>query len=288
MELRELQTFQTIVATRNFSKAATLLGYTQSTVSMQMRHLEADLGQKLLTYQNRQVQLTPAGRQLLPLVDRVLNDTAAITQWQQQEVGSLRVAAPESLTLSLIAPALRAFSRAFPQVQLRLQNATCLHNEEQLLRGNVDVAFMLWPSQPNRQLIDADLGRQAMTLVTAAPAPTFAQLLTDSRATFIINEPECSYRRQFETAVWQQHQRQFPTMELPSIAAIKASVSYGLGFSYLPTTMVAPELATGQLVAVPTDIDNHIHAHGLIPRVGKASRWSQELIRLTQEMAGKM
>lgn len=268
MEIRELLTFKTIVATRSFSKAADQLGYTQSTVSMQIQRLEAELGTKLLTYQQRRVQVTEAGQRLLPLVEQTLTSFDDVTHWatRTQEMGRLRIAAPESLTISLLATKLQDFQQQWPLIELQLQNATCLHNEEALLRHEVDVAFMMWPSQPDVRLVDHDLGLQDIVLVASRANLTYEALLADRTATFVINEPDCSYRNQFETALWQQHQRKFRTMMLPSIAAIKATVINGVGFSYLPRKMVQQELTAGELFEVPTDIDNHVHAHLLTRR----------------------
>lgn len=263
MDIRELLTFKTISETRNFSKAADILGYTQSTVSMQIKSLETELGAKLFEYKKRQVTITDAGLQLLPLVNRTLDNFTDIKQWNQQDqkTGIIRIAAPESLTISLVAEKLKQFKNLYPKVQIELQNATCLHNEEILLRGEVDVAFMMWPSKPSKKLIDHDLGEQKIVLVTGESKQTFPKILNDNQANFIINEPECSYRNQFETAVWQQHQRQFRTTSLPSIAAIKATVENGLGFSYLPLAMVKDEIEDGRLFVVKTDIVNQVHGH---------------------------
>ncbi|WP_338232291.1 LysR family transcriptional regulator [Companilactobacillus muriivasis] len=261
MDVRELITFKTISETRNFSKAADILGYTQSTVSMQIKNLELELGAKLFEYKKRQVSITDAGLQLLPMVEKTLESFSDIKKWNQTETsGILKIAAPESLTISVLAPKLQQFQKLYPQVQLGLQNATCLHNEEVLLRGDVDIAFMMWPSKPSKRLIDHDLGEQKMVLVSSQKQ-TFQQLLNDSQATFVINEPECSYRNQFETSVWQQHQRQFRTISLPSIAAIKSVVIGGLGFSYLPWEMVKMEVENDQLFVIKTDIVNHVHGH---------------------------
>ncbi|WP_338215737.1 LysR family transcriptional regulator [Companilactobacillus muriivasis] len=261
MDVRELITFKTISETRNFSKAADILGYTQSTVSMQIKSLELELGAKLFEYKKRQVSITDAGLQLLPMVEKTLESFSDIKKWNQTETsGILKIAAPESLTISVIAPKLQQFQKLYPQVQLELQNATCLHNEEVLLRGDVDIAFMMWPSKPSKRLIDHDLGEQKMVLVSSQKQ-TFQQLLNDSQATFVINEPECSYRNQFETSVWQQHQRQFRTISLPSIATIKSVVIGGLGFSYLPWEMVKMEVENDQLFVIKTDIINHVHGH---------------------------
>ncbi|WP_137619731.1 LysR family transcriptional regulator [Companilactobacillus heilongjiangensis] len=261
MDVRELITFKTVSETRNFSKAADILGYMQSTVSMQIKSLELELGAKLFEYKKRQVSITDAGLQLLPMVEKTLESFSDIKKWNQTETsGILKIAAPESLTISVIAPKLQQFQKLYPHVQLELQNATCLHNEEVLLRGDVDIAFMMWPSKPSKRLIDHDLGEQKMVLVSSQKQ-TFQQLLNDSQATFVINEPECSYRNQFETSVWQQHQRQFRTISLPSIAAIKSVVIGGLGFSYLPWEMVKMEVENDQLFVIKTDIINHVHGH---------------------------
>lgn len=198
---------------------------------------------------------------LLPMVEKTLESFSDIKKWNQTETsGILKIAAPESLTISVIAPKLQQFQKLYPHVQLELQNATCLHNEEVLLRGDVDIAFMMWPSKPSKRLIDHDLGEQKMVLVSSQKQ-TFQQLLNDSQATFVINEPECSYRNQFETSVWQQHQRQFRTISLPSIAAIKSVVIGELGFSYLPWEMVKMEVENDQLFVIKTDIINHVHGH---------------------------
>ena len=261
MDVRELITFKTVSETRNFSKAADILGYTQSTVSMQIKSLELELGAKLFEYKKRQVSITDAGLQLLPMVEKTLESFSDIKKWNQTETsGILKIAAPESLTISVIAPKLQQFQKLYPHVQLELQNATCLHNEEVLLRGDVDIAFMMWPSKPSKRLIDHDLGEQKMVLVSSQKQ-TVQQLLNDSQAPFVINEPECSYRNQFETSVWQQHQRQFRTISLPSIAAIKSVVIGELGFSYLPWEMVKMEVENDQLFVIKTDIINHVHGH---------------------------
>ncbi|KRL31942.1 hypothetical protein FD33_GL001380 [Companilactobacillus paralimentarius DSM 13238 = JCM 10415] len=272
-----------ISETRNFSKAAELLGYTQSNISMQIKNLEAELGTKLFEYQKRQVIITQTGIELLPLVTKTLENFSEIKTWNQEveQTGILKIAAPESLTISMVAPMLKRFKQKYPQVQIELQNATCLHNEETLLRGEVDVAFMMWPSRPSKKLIDHDLGEQEMVLVVPTDSKvSFQKLLNDRNTQFIINEPECSYRNQFETAVWQQHQRQFRTTSLDGIAAIKAAVVNELGFSYLPLTMVENEIKNQKLRIVKTDIVNHVHAHLLTRDYKEKSNLISEFIKM--------
>lgn len=281
MEIRQLLTLQMIAELHSFSAAADRLDYTQSTVSMQMHKLEDEVGSALLQYEHRRVELTAAGLAMMPRVARMLQDYRELQHFSHtaNQYGKLKIAAPESLTISMVATKLQEFQRQQPNIDIHLQNATCLHNEDALIRGDVDVAFMMWPSKPKPQLVDHDLGEQNIVLV-ASHVTSFENLINDRQATFIINEPDCSYRNQFETSLWQQHQRRFRTLMLPSIAAIKAAVINGLGFSYLPETMVKNELENGQLTAISTDIENHIHAHLLTRESGGNDNWISQFTHL--------
>ena len=59
MELRQLQTFVTITQTESFSRAAEVLGYTQSALTVQIRLLENELGVKLFDRMGKRQR--PAG-----------------------------------------------------------------------------------------------------------------------------------------------------------------------------------------------------------------------------------
>ena len=62
MEIRQLTTFQTIVQRGSFLRAAEALDVAQSTVTLHVQQLEAELGVQLFTRQGRRMQLTEAGR----------------------------------------------------------------------------------------------------------------------------------------------------------------------------------------------------------------------------------
>ena len=66
MELRLLETFLQVAATRNFTRAARALGYSQSNVSAQIARLEQEVGAPLFDRIGRGVFLTSYGERLLP------------------------------------------------------------------------------------------------------------------------------------------------------------------------------------------------------------------------------
>ena len=65
MEIRNLLTFVHVAELNSFTKAANVLGYSQSTVSFQIKQLETELGCLLFERINHTLILTDKGRELL-------------------------------------------------------------------------------------------------------------------------------------------------------------------------------------------------------------------------------
>jgi DNA-binding transcriptional LysR family regulator len=93
MDLRHLQTFKVIAETGSFVQAAERLQYAQSTLTLHIQQLEAELGVELFDRQRRKIQLTAAGHTLLIHTQHVLNQV----EQMQQDLSDL--AAGESGTL---------------------------------------------------------------------------------------------------------------------------------------------------------------------------------------------
>ena len=89
MEFRQIQTFMQISQVKNFSKAAELLGYSQSAVTVQIRQLETELGVRLFDRTGKKVTLTPSGKEFWIHANKIIdemykakdamNDTAAVS-----------------------------------------------------------------------------------------------------------------------------------------------------------------------------------------------------------------
>ena len=77
MDTRKLEALLTAVELGSFTRAAEVLGYTQSGLTHMMNSLEKDIGFTVLVRGRSGVQLTPAGQRLLPLVRDCLASTSA-------------------------------------------------------------------------------------------------------------------------------------------------------------------------------------------------------------------
>ena len=71
MDLKNLTTFIHVAELNSFTKAAAVLGYSQSTVSFQIRQLETELNAQLFERINHTVALTEKGREVLDYAQRI-------------------------------------------------------------------------------------------------------------------------------------------------------------------------------------------------------------------------
>jgi LysR family nitrogen assimilation transcriptional regulator len=76
MDIRQLRYFSMVARMSSFSRAATALKMTQSSLSKQIGNLEDHLGKRLLVRNGRGVVPTEAGLRLLPYAQRILDQLA--------------------------------------------------------------------------------------------------------------------------------------------------------------------------------------------------------------------
>ena len=72
MEIRQLETFVHVAQLQSFSRAAEVLGYTQSAITVQIRLLENELETRLFDRTGKRVVLTPSGKEFMGHASRKL------------------------------------------------------------------------------------------------------------------------------------------------------------------------------------------------------------------------
>ena len=100
MEIRNLLSFVQVAEHNSFTKAARLLGYSQSTISFQIKQLEDELGCLLFERINHTISLTEKGKELLQYAQKISRMTEEFNQQLNEEtvhLGSLHILAPDSI-----------------------------------------------------------------------------------------------------------------------------------------------------------------------------------------------
>lgn len=145
VNLRALQYFVVLAEELNFSRAAQRLHVAQPALSQQIRRLERDLGAELVDRGQRPLRLTEAGsylhteaRQILASCEQAALDTREIGLGAK---GWLSLGFTRSAMYSVLPPALKAFHRAFPAVELKLFEMVTEEQADALRDGRIHVGI---------------------------------------------------------------------------------------------------------------------------------------------------
>lgn len=138
--LTALTAFETAARLGSFTRAAAELGVTQAAISRQVHVLEADFGFPLFLRLHRKVELTEKGRVLFAAAGDAFNliaDTAADLRAEGLEE-ELAISATISFAHFWLMPRIAAFSRAHPEIKLRIITQDARTN---ISAGDVDLAL---------------------------------------------------------------------------------------------------------------------------------------------------
>jgi DNA-binding transcriptional LysR family regulator len=151
VDLDLLRVFVLIAEGRSFTRAAELVGRTQSAVSMQVKRLEETLGQDVLQRsKGGAIELTPHGEYLLGRARQILslNDEVLGTFRAPAIAGTVRLGTPDDYALSYLPPILKRFAETHPSVQVDVLCAPSSELLERLGDGDLDLALISAGNEP--------------------------------------------------------------------------------------------------------------------------------------------
>lgn len=285
MDLKYLNTFRVIVEEGSFSKAARRLNYTQSTITFQIGQLEQELSTTLFEKIGRKMVLTKAGEHLIPYVDEVLSSVNKLQSFEsglEQYQGNLRIGIAETQLCYRMAPVLKELHTQAPKARLFLRSMNCYDIRDALIDGTLDMGVFYEDVQGfGTTLTTYPLSSHPLALV-ASPlaAEQYPDFITSDQKIplpLIINEKDCIFRQIFEQYLREKSIILAHTIELWSIPTIKTLVKNDVGISFLPLFTIREELDRGELVRIPTELDDKtitaVCAH-------HKNKWISPLMRL--------
>ncbi|MGG3884029.1 LysR family transcriptional regulator [Brevibacillus panacihumi] len=271
MELRQLITFRTVASTLNFTRAAEVLGYVPSNVTMQMKALEDELGVRLFDRLGRQLVLTMAGKRFLTHIQSVLDklDEARSAVHDNENLsGTLTISANEVICAYRLPVVFRLFRSRYPGVRLIFRSVPNQELKQTLFEGTADVVFMLDEPIRSSGLAVEPLVEETFRLFAAPDHPlaqrTELELEDFHGEVFLTNEKGCPYRTMFDRSFEKEGIDRITYLEFQSAEAIKQCAISGIGIAFLPEVVTEAEVERGELVALPWQIpDLHVHTQML-------------------------
>jgi len=254
---RQLRVFAEVARQGSVLRASEVLHLTPPAVSLQIKEIESQVGQRLFDRANRRITLSTAGEYFLVYARRLLGTLKeaedAMARFARLETGRLTIGMVSSAKYFL--PQLLArFHTEHPAVDVRLR----LGNREQLVAlmeaNEVDLCVM------GRAPVDFASRAEPFAMhphvLVTSPTHRFAraesvpaQALADEP--FIVREPASGTRTAMQEYLDRYRLKPSFVMEMPSNEAIKQAVMAGMGVSLLSLHTIGLEWQSG-LIAAPT------------------------------------
>jgi len=172
MDLRQLEYFVRVAELGSFTRAAIALNVAQPALSRQVRLLEVELRQNLLTRNGRGALPTEVGKLLLAHGRGILHQVARAREELGRVRGSLagRVAVGMATSLArvLTVPLVRAHQTELPDAALAISEGLSVALQESLVTGRLDIA-VLYNAQPGAEIDITPLVEEDLLLVQRRP-----------------------------------------------------------------------------------------------------------------------
>ena len=265
MTLTELKYIVAVARAKHFGHAAEACFVAQPTLSVAIKKLEDELGVVLFERGGAEVSVTPLGSQIIAQAERVLEQTAAITELAKQNkdplAGPLRLGVIYTVGPYLPPPLVKNLIDQVPQMPLILQENFTVRLIELLRQGELDAAIMALPLPEHGMSMQVLYDEPFVVAMPrqhpwAARKEISAQDLK-SETMLLLGNGHC-FRDQVLEVCPEMARFSAPgngmqrTFEGSSLETIRHMVASGIGLTVLPRASV-PDMDTkdGMLAFVP-------------------------------------
>ena len=266
LDLMKLHAFVYAAESLSFSKAAKRLHVTQPTVSHHIKNLEQELGIDLFERTGSELQLTEAGRILLPWARKLIRQSIDLQEMmdslQNEIVGSIRIACSTTSGKYLLPQLAARFHEQYPWVKIKILSCTPAYVIPHLLEDDANLGVV------SREVSEESLEHQEffedhIILIAAADHP-WAQLPyiepSDMLDEPFIMRERGSGTRQVLLDMLNRHDISIDDLdvylEVGNAEAIVETVAAGFGVSFVSRLAAVCALEQDKIVEVPVvDLD---------------------------------
>ena len=255
MDLRSLNIFIEAAELGSFTRTGEKLGYSQPTVSFQIKQLEKELGVQLFDRIGHTVSLTDAGRDALRYAQNIchMSQEMILGSAQRREPnGVLRLGMADSLCAPLITGGFARFREVYPKVSLHVITCDTGALLEALDHNEVDMICTMDDHVYDTNYVIADeeeigvhfvvspknelAGREQVGIEQLLPQP------------FLLTEKGMSYRRLMDEQLARNSQEIQPVLETGRADLICSLAEENAGIAFLPDYVTEESVRQGRLV----------------------------------------
>lgn len=253
MELRNLITFIHVAELGSFTKAAEQLGYSQSTVSFQIKQLEEELGCLLFERINHTITLTERGHELVSYAHgvRALMDEFKENLTKEELSGSIHIVTPDSICDDMINSHYIDFHEKYPSISIRFTTGDSALMLDMLDHNEADFIITLDSRLYNKDYIIAKEQPLSMHFVAKAASKFAGKKKLSVKdivdEPFILTEHGQGYRRVLDRELAKMSLEITPVLEIGRTDIITATIAQNNMVSFLPDFITKDLVDSGVL-----------------------------------------
>lgn len=255
MNFHQLHIFYTVSEKGSFSAAAQALHMTQPAVTMQVQSLEEYFGTKLFNRSTKRIDLSEAGRALMPFARRsieLIRDTdMAMSKFTHMLQGRLQLGASLTIGEYVLPRMLGPFGQQYPNIAISMKVMNTAQILDEIANHQLNFGLIEAPVQHPDMQIEAVM-KDELKLIVPADHPlaevSIVSLKEVLKYPFIVREQGSGTRQVMEEQFARKNidiQSVRTVMELGSTGAIKSAVEAGLGIAIISPSSVKHEVTLG-------------------------------------------
>ena len=241
MQLRNLITFIHVAELGSFTKAADQLGYTQSTVSFQIKQLEEELDCLLFERINHTITLTERGQELVYYAHQVralTDEFKEKTSKEDQLAGHIRIVTPDSVCEDMVNSHYIDFHSKYPLISIQFATGDTAMLLDMLDHNEADIIITLDRHCYNKDYVIAKEEQLSMHFVTNVGSKFAGKqelsIRDISGEPFVLTEHGQGYRRVLDRELAKKHMEITPVLEIGRTDMITSILTQSNMISFLP------------------------------------------------------
>ena len=254
MELRNLITFIHVAELGSFTKAAEQLGYSQSTISFQIKQLEDELGCLLFERINHTITLTERGHELVSYAHQVralTEDFKENLSKKEEPDGYIHIVTPDSVCEEMISAHYKDFHKRYPSIVIRFSTGDTSDMLNMIDHNEADVIITLDHRLFNKDYVIAKEQQLPMHFVAASTSKyanakglSIKDIATEP---FVLTEYGQGYRRVFDRELAKRSIEITPVLEIGRTDIITSVLVENDMISFLPDFVTDELITEGKL-----------------------------------------
>lgn len=255
MDLQSLNIFIQVAELNSFTRAAEKLGYSQPTISFQIKQLEKELGVQLFDRIGHTVSLTDAGKSALRYAQNICQLSQEMITREKSKVdveGTVNIAMADSLVTPLITREFKNMKQKYPFISLNVITAYTDELFHLLNHNEVDMVCIL-DNQihdttyivMNEEEIDVHIVVSKKNELAKKKDVSIHDLFNQP---FILTERGMSYRKILDEEMAKHKKEIIPILEMSNPESICKLVEEDLGISLLPDFATDKSVEEGKIV----------------------------------------